>query len=80
MCSSFIYIYILGLGSIIVLSAETGVASAPFDKGLIFLWNKNILLTGDKWNLAVNFALDDYVNLIQGMRFILAQFQRKIEL
>jgi hypothetical protein len=30
--------------------------------------------------LAVNVASDGYVNLIQGMRFILAQFQRKIEL
>jgi hypothetical protein len=30
--------------------------------------------------LAVNIALDDYVNLIESMRFILAQIQRNIEL
>jgi hypothetical protein len=63
-----------------VLSAEAGVASAPFEKGLILMRDRDILLTGDKWTLAVNVTLDDYVNLIQGMRFILAQFQRKIEL
>jgi hypothetical protein len=30
--------------------------------------------------VAVNIALDDYVNLIESMRFILAQIQRNIEL
>jgi hypothetical protein len=30
--------------------------------------------------VAVNVALDDYANFIQGMRFILAQIQRNIEL
>jgi hypothetical protein len=41
--------------------------------------DRDILLTGDKWTLAVNIALDDYVNLIQGMRFILVQTQRNID-
>jgi hypothetical protein len=40
----------------------------------------DILLTGDKWNVAVETALDVYANLIQGMRFILAQIQKNIEL
>jgi hypothetical protein len=38
------------------------------------------LLTGEKWTLAVNIALDDYVNLIQDMRFILAQVQRNVDI
>jgi hypothetical protein len=66
------------LGSIIVISTEARVASTLYDKGLIFM--KDILLTGDKWTFAVNMALDDYVNLILGMRFILIQIQRNIDL
>jgi hypothetical protein len=42
--------------------------------------DRDILLTGDKWTVPVNIALDDYVNLIECMRFILAQIQRNIEL
>lgn len=56
------------------------MTSTLYDKGLIFMKDRDILLTGDKWTLAVNIALDDYVNLIQGMRFILAQIRRNIEL
>jgi hypothetical protein len=41
-----------------------GVASTLFDKGLIFMKDRDILLTGEKWTLTVNIALDDYVNLI----------------
>jgi hypothetical protein len=49
-----------------------------FYKGLIFMKDRDILLTGNKWTLAVNIALDDYLNLIRGMRFILVQIQRNI--
>jgi hypothetical protein len=41
--------------------------------------DRNILLTGDKWTLAVNIELDDYINPIKGMKFALAQTQRNIE-
>jgi hypothetical protein len=40
---------------------------------------RDILLTGDKWTIAVNIELDDYINLIRGMKFALAQTQRNIE-
>jgi hypothetical protein len=68
------------LGTIVAFSTEAGVTSALYDKGLIFMKDRDILLTGDKWTLAVNIALDDHVNLIQGMRFILAQIRRNIEM
>jgi hypothetical protein len=42
--------------------------------------DRDILLTGEKWTLTVNIALDDCVNLIQGMRFILAQVQRNVDI
>jgi hypothetical protein len=54
------------LGIIVVLSIEARIASTIYDKGLIFMKDSDILLTGDKWNLAVNIALDDYANLIKG--------------
>jgi hypothetical protein len=41
--------------------------------------DRDILLTGDKWTIAVNIELDDYINLIRGMKFALAQVQRNIE-
>ena len=72
--------YVPGLGLVNVLGAEAAVASAPFEKGLIFMRDRDILLTGDKWTLAVKIALDDYVNLIRGMRIILTQIQKSIEL
>jgi hypothetical protein len=42
--------------------------------------DRDILLTGDKWTIAVNIALDDYLNLIKGMKFALTQTRRNIEL
>jgi hypothetical protein len=72
------YIHVAGLGIIVLLSIEARIASTIYDKGLIFMKDRDILLTGDKWTLAVNIALDDYANLIQGMRFILAQTKRNI--
>jgi hypothetical protein len=41
--------------------------------------DRDILLTGDKWTIAVNVALDDYLNLIRGMRFELGQIRRNIQ-
>jgi hypothetical protein len=68
------------LGTIIAVGTRAGVASTLFDKGLIFMKDRDILLTGERWTLAVNIALDDYVNLIQGMRFILTQIQRNVDI
>jgi hypothetical protein len=41
--------------------------------------DRDILLTGDKWTIAVNVALDDYLNLIRGMRFALVQIRKNIQ-
>jgi hypothetical protein len=51
------------LGTIIAFR-KAEMASTIYDKGLIFMKDRDILVTGDKWTLAVNIALDDYVNLI----------------
>jgi hypothetical protein len=57
-----------------------GVASTLFDKGLIFMKDRDILPTREKWTLTVNIALDDHVNLIQDMRFILTRVQRNVDI
>jgi hypothetical protein len=35
----------------------------------------DILLSGDKWTVAVNVALNDYLPLIKGIRFVLGQIR-----
>jgi hypothetical protein len=51
----------------------------PFDKGLIFVKEADILLSGDKWTIAVNIAIDDYVSLVKTLRLVLGQIRRNIQ-
>jgi hypothetical protein len=62
-------------GTVIAIEPEP----KPFNKGLIFTKDTDILLSGDKWTIAVNVALDDYLTLIKGMRFVLGQVRRNIQ-
>jgi hypothetical protein len=71
--------YVSGIASRIVSCIGSNTDPGPYNKGLIFLKDRDILLTGDKWTIAVNIALDDYLTLTKGMRFALAQIQRNIE-
>ena len=48
-----------------------------FDKGLIFVKETNILLSGDKWTIIVNIALDDYDALVNTMRATLKQIRQR---
>jgi hypothetical protein len=50
-----------------------------FDKGLIFVKETDVLLSGDKWTIVVNIALDDYDSLIYVMRATLNQVRQKIK-
>ena len=50
-----------------------------FDKGLIFVKETDVLLSGDKWTIAVNIALDDYEGLMEVMRLMLQQTRRNIQ-
>ena len=56
------------------------VAPEPrtFDKGLVFVKDTDILLSGDKWTIVVNIALDDYDALVHVMRYTLSQVRQKI--
>jgi hypothetical protein len=42
-----------------------------FDKGFIFVKDTDILLSGDRWTIVVNIAMDDYTTLVGNMKFIL---------
>jgi hypothetical protein len=72
-------VYVAGIASHIVSCIGTDTEPGPYDKGLIFLKDRDILLTGDKWTIAVNIALDNYLSLTKGMRFALAQIRKDIE-
>ena len=48
------------------------------DKGLIFVKDTDILLSGDKWTMIVNIALDDYETLVKVMKDTLSQIRQKI--
>ena len=42
-----------------------------FDKGLIFVKDRDVLLTGDKWSIVLEVAVDDYVQMIQEMKVVM---------
>jgi hypothetical protein len=46
---------------------------------LIFIKNTDILLAGDKWNIFVNFALDDYMTFVDTMKLVLDHIRQKIQ-
>ena len=50
-----------------------------FDKGLIFVKDTDILLSGDKWAIVMNISLDDYDALIYIMRRTLHQIRQEIK-
>jgi len=78
--SSNWYPYITGFA--IVGAAAVAIVPEPekFDKGLIFVKDTDVLLSGDKWTIVVNIALDYYDTLVFVMRRILDQIQQRIQM
>ena len=54
-------------------AAEITLVSEPktFDMGLIFVKETDILLSGDRWTIVINIAVDDYTTLVDNMKLIL---------
>ena len=50
-----------------------------FHKGLLFVKDTDILLSGDKWTIVVNIALDDYVTLVDLIRSMLSHIRQEIQ-
>jgi hypothetical protein len=50
-----------------------------FDKGLIFVKDTDILLSGDKWTIGVNVALDDYSTLVDAIKSVLGYIGQKTQ-
>jgi hypothetical protein len=65
-----------------VIWGAYAVTSAPepkmLDKGLIFIKDTDILLSGDRWTIVVNIALEDYATFIDLMKSLLSQVHQKI--
>jgi hypothetical protein len=61
-------------------AAVAAMAPEPkiFDKGLVFVKDTDILLSGDKWTIVVNIALDDFATLVDTMKSVLSHFRQKI--
>jgi hypothetical protein len=59
------------------------VSSVPepqeFDKGLVFVKDTDVLLSGDKWAIVVNIALDDYAILTGLMKSMLDSIRQEIQ-
>jgi hypothetical protein len=49
-----------------------------FDKGLVFVKDTDILLSGDRWTIVVNIALDDYANFTDLMKSMLSYIRQEI--
>jgi hypothetical protein len=50
-----------------------------FDKGLVFVKDTDILLSGDRWTIVVNIALDDYATLTDLMKSMLNYVRQEIQ-
>ena len=50
-----------------------------FDKGLIFLKDTDILLSGDRWTIVINIAVDDYITLVHNMKILVTQMRQNIQ-
>jgi hypothetical protein len=64
-------VYITGLAICGATVATVVPEPKAFDKGLIFVKDNDILLSGDKGPIVVNIALDDYIALVDNMKMIL---------
>ena len=62
-----------------VAAVTTAPESRRFDKGLLIVKETDILLSGEKWTIVVNIALDDYTALVEDMKAIIGQMRQKIK-
>ena len=49
------------------------------DRGLVFLKERDVLLTGDRWTVVVEIGIEDYVYLVKGMTTACNNLQQDIE-
>jgi hypothetical protein len=50
-----------------------------FDRWLVSVKDTDILLSGDKWTIVVNIALDDYDTRIENLKTVLYALRQKIQ-
>ena len=74
-----VYVCVTGLLLCWGAALATGQEPKQFDKGLIFVKDTDILVSGDNWTIAVNIALDDYTVLISTMKLVLGQIRHTIQ-
>jgi len=65
-----------------VWGSTAGIVMAEprtFDKGLVFVKDTDIFLSGDKWTTVVNITLDDYDALVLIMKTNLNKVRQKVQ-
>jgi hypothetical protein len=73
-CCTYIAGFVICGTATVTMLPETKI----FYKGLIFVKDTGILLSGDKWTIVVNIALDDYATLVDTVKLILNHVRQKI--
>ena len=61
------------------IAATSTPEPIELNKGLIFIRDTDVLLSGDQWTIVVNIALDDYTNLIELLKVMLDHIRQKIQ-
>jgi DNA-binding ferritin-like protein (Dps family) len=61
-------------------TAAMVIEPKAFDKGLVFVKDTDILLSGDKWTIVLNIALDDYTFLIEDMKSMINYIRQRIQM
>ena len=72
--------YITGVAICAAATEMMVPETREFNKGLIFVKDTDILLSGDKWPIVVNIALDDYEAVVHTMKMTLSQISQKLRL
>ena len=62
-----------------VSTATNDPEPKEFDKGLIFVKDTDVLLSGDQWTTVVNIALDDYTNVVDLLKSMLQSIRNRIQ-
>ena len=71
--------YISGFVTWNAIAATSTPEPIELNKGLIFVRDTDVLLSGDQWTIVVNIALNDYTNLIELLKTMLDHIRQRIQ-
>ena len=72
------YVHVRNKNFSYILGILPTIQPIELNKGLVFLKDRDILLTGDKWTIVLEVAFDDYITLIKSMQDAISNITRAI--